>query len=333
MRAVTHPARPANQKIGVKNRGLSVKAMKTIRKRRILADLIEADGPDAVINEVLTILKSAAPRLDPSPIVHGYRTMENLYSGNFPGYQACNTGYHDLSHAAGTFLTMARLIHGAILDSEKITEREILLALIAAGFHDAGYIQEVEDREGTGAKFKTGHEQRSIGLLARHAGEFGLTQSEAGSVGCLIRCTDMSANVTDVQFNNDRLELLGRMLAGADLLAQLSDQVYLEKLLLLYEEDQEADYRRYCNEVDTLRKALEFYEFFKRHLAQMLPQQDRFLRLHFETRWNISENLYREAISRHHAYLSPALNASEASVLRHLRRRRKLKTLPSFGTV
>lgn len=301
--------------------------MYTTMKRRLLADLFEFDGPDAVLNEVLTILKSAVPCLNLFPIVHGYRTMETLYSGNFPGYQACNTGYHDLSHAAGTFLAIARLIHGAILDSDRITEREILMASIAAAFHDAGYIQEVNDREGTGAKFRTGHEQRSIDFILQQAGKLGLTLAEADSVGCLIRCTDMSASVANLPFPNDRLELLGRMLAGADLLAQLSDPVYLEKLFLLYAEDLESTERRYCSQVDTLRKALEFYELTKRHLARTLPQQDRFLRLHFETRWNISDNLYREAISRHHTYLSTVLDASQESVLELLRRRGTLKTL------
>jgi len=296
-------------------------------KRRLLADLFNVDGPDAALNEVLTILKSAVPCLNLFPIVHGYRTMETLYSGNFPGYQACNTGYHDLSHAAGTFLAIARLIHGAILDSDRITEREIFMALIAAAFHDAGYIQEVNDREGTGAKFRSGHEQRSIDFIVQQAGKLGLTPAEADSVGCLIRCTDMSASVANVPFLNARLEILGRMLAGADLLAQLSDPVYLEKLLFLYAEDLESKERRYCSQIDTLRKAFEFYEFSKHHLARTLPQQDRFLRLHFETRWNISDNLYREAISRHHTYLSTILNASEESVLKLLRRRGTLKTL------
>jgi hypothetical protein len=290
-------------------------------KRRILADLFEVDGPEAVLNEVLTILESAAPRLDSSPIIHVYRTMNAIYRGGFPDYQACNTGYHDLCHAVGTFLAMARLIHGAVLDSEKITEREVLMALTAAGFHDAGYIQEVDDRHGTGAKFKIGHEQRSIGLVSRIAGGLGLMPDEAVSVGCLIRCTDMSTSIADVPFPNDRIELLGRMLAAADFLAQLADPVYLEKLLLLYEEDQASGERRFRSQVYTFWKALEFYELFKRHLARTLAPHERFLSLHFKTHWNINDNLYREAIARHHAYLSRTLNDLEASMLAYLRRR------------
>jgi hypothetical protein len=307
--------------------------MDATMKRRILADLFDVDGSEAVLNEVLSILESTAPRLDPSPIMHVYRTMNALYGGGIPEYQACNTGYHDLGHALGTFLTMARLIHGAILDSEKITEREVLMALTAAGFHDAGYIQEAHDRHGTGAKFKTGHEQRSIGMLARLAGGLGLTPDEADSAGCLIRCTDMSAIIADLPFPNARIELLGRMLAAADLLSQLADPVYLEKLLLLYEEDQASGARRYRSPADTFRKALEFYELFKRHLERTLARHDRFLTLHFKTRWNISENLYREAIARHHAYLSIALNASEAPVPAHLRRCGTLKAQRSLQAV
>jgi hypothetical protein len=305
--------------------------MKTTMKRRLLADLFEVRPSNGVLKEALVIIASAAPRLDPSRIVHAYRTLEDLYSGAFPGYQSCNTGYHDLNHAVHTFLAMARLIQGATAAAEKMTDREVLLALIAAAFHDAGYIQALEDRKGTGAKYKTGHEQRSIDWLDRHAAVLGLTPNDVRSVACLIRCTDMSTNISEVPFTHGSKELLGRMLAGADLLAQLSEPVYLEKLLLLHKEDQESGEGRYGNEIDTLRKASEFYEFFKRHLAQTLPQAERFLRLHFETRWNIRDDLYREAISRQHAYLSTVLQASEESILMRLRRRGTLKALSGLG--
>jgi hypothetical protein len=305
--------------------------MKTTFKRRVLADLLEVQTTDAVLNEILSIFTSAAPRIDLSTIVHAYRTLEDLYGGAFPGYRSCNTGYHDLNHAVHTFLAMARLIQGATAAAEKMTDREILLALIAAAFHDAGYIQALEDRKGTGAKYKTGHEQRSIDWLDRHAAVLGLTPNDVRSVACLIRCTDMSTNIGEVPFTHGSKELLGRMLAGADLLAQLSEPVYLEKLLLLHKENLESGERRYGNEIDTLRKADEFYEFFKRHLAQTLPQAERFLMLHFETRWNIRDNLYREAITRQHAYLSTVLQASEESILTRLRRRRTLKALSGLG--
>ena len=147
----------------------------------------------------------------------------------------------------------------------------------------------------------------------------------------MIRCTDMSAPIADTPFDSHHMKLLGRMTAAADLIAQLSDQVYLEKLLLLYQEDRESNARRYRSEVATLRKAVEFQKVFERYLAQILPQHERFLRLHFQTRWNIGENLYQKAISRQHAYLSTVLNASGASVLKHLRRRNTLKKLSSLS--
>jgi hypothetical protein len=184
--------------------------MKTTMKRRLLADLFEVRPSNGVLKEALVIIASAAPRLDPSRIVHAYRTLEDLYSGAFPGYQSCNTGYHDLNHAVHTFLAMARLIQGATAAAEKMTDREVLLALIAAAFHDAGYIQALEDRKGTGAKYKTGHEQRSIDWLDRHAAVLGLTPNDVRSVACLIRCTDMSTNISEVPFTHGSKELLGR---------------------------------------------------------------------------------------------------------------------------
>jgi hypothetical protein len=296
-------------------------------KRRILADLFEAGEADAVLNEVLGVMASAVPGLEASHIVRCYRILQSLYEGRFAGYRACNTAYHDLRHAADTFLAMARLVHGAVLNSETITERQALMALTAAGLHDAGYIQETRDLQGTGAKFKIGHEQRSIRWLARHAADVGLAGSEADSIGQLIRCTEISVSIAKVPFPDKRTELLGRMLAAADLLAQLSDQVYLEKLTLLYEEDRESGRPTYDSATDALIKALGFYEMFKKRLSRMLPLHERLLQSHFRERWGIDRNLYREAIALNHTYLSAALSASGSSVLGRLRRRGTLQTL------
>ncbi len=291
--------------------------------RRVLADLLDPNRPDAVRRELHRILGLISPGLDQAAVDRVQDDLQCLYTGRFPGYRACSTGYHDLRHALDTMLAMARLIHGAALDSRVWTEREIVLALVAAGFHDAGYIQTAAERTGTGARFRVGHERRGAAFLARHAEKLGLAEEEANSAGLLIRCTDMAAGISAVPLAGQRLELLGRMLAAADLLAQLSDAVYLEKLQLLYAEDRESGDTRYADIVDALRQAVGFHAAFKTHIEKTLPGHDRLLRLHFEARWGTGENLYHRAIAGQHAYLDRVLedpSAPAESVLARLRR-------------
>ncbi len=291
--------------------------------RRVLADLLDGNSAETTRREVHRILGLLSPRPDTAAVNRVCDAVISLYTGRFPGYRSCSTGYHDLRHAMDTLLTMVRLVHGAVLDSNAWSGREILLALAAAGFHDAGYIQTAEERTGTGARFRRGHERRGEVFLRRHAEKLGLAEEEAKAAGLLVRCTDMETGVSSVPFTAPRLELLGRMLAGADLLAQLSDQVYLEKLPLLYAEDLESGEPRYAGVVDALGRAIDFHKAFAPYIARTLPGHDRLLRLHFTAGWEINANLYHLAIEGQHAYLGRVLDdpaATVESVLARLRR-------------
>ncbi len=50
------------------------------------------------------------------------------------------------------------------------------------------------------------------------------------------------------------------MLGSADLLGQMSDRAYLEKLLFLYKEFREAGIPGFNTEFDIIRKTVDFYE-------------------------------------------------------------------------
>jgi hypothetical protein len=238
--------------------------------------------------------------------------VERLYSGNFPGYRACNTGYHDFRHAIEAFLAMSRLIHGAVLDSESISERQIITALIAAILHDVGYIQEESDAQGTGAKHKADHEQRSMDFLSRHGFKFGLSAEEIAAGRIIILCTDMDTDIKTISFPTPRIELLGKLLGTADLMAQLAERKYLEKLLYLYYECKEAGVGDYESELDILRKAVNFYDFFEERLRTTLGGVDRIMQLHFASKWGINKNLYHEAINKQKDYLLKILKIPDA---------------------
>jgi hypothetical protein len=278
------------------------------------------DSADEVLREVLKILRLISSGFNTKSVCEVFDAAERLYKGNFPGYSACNTGYHDFRHAIDTFLAMARLIHGAVLAKNSFSERQIITALTAAILHDVGYIQEQSDNQGTGAKYKINHEQRSMAFLNRHGFEFGLSAEEIAACNSIILCTDMDADISTISFSSLRIELLGKMLGTADLMAQLAGRQYLEKLLYLYYEYKEAGLDDYENEVDILHKAADFYEFYYDRLRTPLDSVDRFMQLHFASRWGIYQDLYDEMIDRQKNYLLKILKMPHTDPREYLRR-------------
>jgi hypothetical protein len=199
-----------------------------------------------------------------------------------------------------------------VLDNESFSERQIITALIAAILHDVGYIQEENDTRGTGAKHKADHEQRSMDFLSRHGLQFGLSEDEIAAGRAIILCTDMDTDITTIAFPSPQIELLGKLLGTADLMAQLAEQTYLEKLLYLYYECKEAGVGDYESEVDILRKSVNFYDVFEERLATTLGGVDRFMQLHFASKWGMNQNLYHEAINKQKDYLLKILSIPDS---------------------
>ena len=288
--------------------------------RRRITDLFQINSSKALLNEVLIILDLISSDVDNNSIGNIFGVVESLYNGTYPGYTACTTDYHDLNHAHNVSLTMARLIHGAVSEGQAFNPRQIVLGMMAAILHDAGYIQRNSDREGTGAKYTAIHEKRSMDFLARHGEEFGLSADEIAAGRSIILCTDIDNDISKISFPSAQIELLGRLLASADLLAQLSDQIYLEKLLFLYYEYKQAGDGNFKSEFDMLKKAVAFYEFSEHRLKSILHQTDRFMQSHFATTRNVSKNFYQDAISRHQHYLLKILSTKDSDLRNHLRR-------------
>ena len=285
-----------------------------------LYNLIPTDSPQDVLDEVIVILDLISPDFDTAPVTSAFNMAVNLYRGKYPGYRACNTEYHDIRHTIDTFLTKVRLIHGAVLDGETFTNRHIALGLITALLHDAGYIQEEHDMDGTGSKHTTNHVQRSMDFLERHGSELGLSYEEITEGRAIILCTDLAVDISSIVFTSDKVELLGKMLGSADILAQMSDRIYLEKLLFLYYEFKEAGIGDYESEVDLLQKTLAFYDFIAQRLQTTLDATERFVSSHFASRWEIHANLYHVAIENQRNYLKKILEIQDSDPRDHLKR-------------
>ncbi len=283
-----------------------------------LSSLIDVYSPDAVFEEVRTILNLISPEFDTAPVADAFNVTIDLYNGDYPGYKECNTEYHDLRHVTDVFLAMERILHGAHLDGMRFTDRNIAIGLIAALLHDAGYIQEEWDNEGTGAKHTATHVRRSADFLKAYGDEAGLSDDEIETGRSMIFCTDLALDISTIPFLSDEAELLGKMLCAADLLAQMADRTYLEKLLFLYYEFKECSLGGFESAVDLLQKTIGFYEFVAQRIEAVLSQNDHFIILHFASRWDIHRNLYHEAIENQKNYLNEIINIPDP--FKHLRR-------------
>ena len=285
-----------------------------------LHDLVEIEAPEAVFEEVAIILKLISPDFDVKPVRSAFRMVLRVFQGHHPLYRACSTHYHDLRHTTDAFLAMARLLHGGVLCAESFRERAIIVGLVAALFHDTGYIQSKDDAEGTGAKFTLYHVHRSMEFMRRHGSEHGLAAEEMADGGTMILCTDIKKDLPHSAFSSPLVELFGRLLNAADLMGQMAERVYLEKLLFLYHEYKEGRVGDYDSEVDLIRKTPAFMDYINQRLSPVSDQVNRFMKAHFESRWGIASNLYQEAIQRHKDYLEKILSLSDADPRDHLNR-------------
>ncbi len=291
--------------------------MKTFQLSKLLPEYT----PESVLAEVHRIVKFFSQQFPFSRELDDlFYRIQGLYSGHWPGYQACNTEYHDFRHVVDVLLAAARLVHGASIDGWQFSDRCVFLCLAAAMLHDAGYIQEADDLAGTGSKYTAVHVQRSCDFVHRHRRDFGFSETESRDIQDMIACTDLTVKPKDVTFSAKEAERLGSILAAADLVAQMADRTYLEKLLFLYREFKEAELGGIADEKDLLEKTLAFYRTIEKRLADDLMGVDRFMIGHFAERWNIPVDLYRISIEKQRSYLEHVLSLSGEDPREHLRR-------------
>lgn len=273
------------------------------------------------LEEVTSLCQKNFPNGDISTLEYVFYDTIKLFSGDFEGYKACNTQYHDLDHTLSVFLTTARLIDGVILSGITISHKSFILALVAALFHDAGFIQTDDDQTGTGAKYTLGHELRSIDFSSNYLKQKGFTSEDYRDCGHMIQSTMLSIDVDSIPFRSFQIETMAKIVASADLLAQMADRKYLEKLLFLYKEFKEAGINSFESELQLLEKTEDFYtQLSRKRLDHSLSGLARHIKLHFKIRHNIDEDLYQISIDRNRRYLQSLLTEHQANYRQMLRR-------------
>ncbi|OIQ49790.1 hypothetical protein BerOc1_01715 [Pseudodesulfovibrio hydrargyri] len=272
-----------------------------------LYDFVDPVDAECVRRETEDLTRAFFPGYDGRIFHRAFADVERLFAGRYPGYRASNTKYHNFEHTCSVVLASARLIYGAMTRDHRFSETDCLKGLLAALFHDVGLIQDVDDTQGTGAKHTVGHEERSIQFMRWYLNG---TLDEQGieDIADCIRCTILAMSPAKIVFRTENMRRMGHFTGTADLLAQIADRYYLEKLLLLFEEFQEAKLPGYGSALDLVLKTRSFYkDVARKRLDKEFRGADRYMLDYFRTRQQVDKDLYREAIDNNLAYLDKIL--------------------------
>jgi len=273
-----------------------------------LYDFVDPADAECVRRETEACMREYFPDYDAVLFKRAFEDVEKLFFGQYTGYQASNTKYHDFEHTCSVVLAHVRLIYGAMAEGVIFAEEECLKGLLSALFHDVGLIQTNDDTQGSGAKYTVGHEERSIQFMRCNL-DGAMSEDDIEDVADCIRCTILAMSPSKVAFRTENMRMMGFFLGSADLLAQIADRYYLEKLLHLFEEFQEAKLPGYDTAFDLLLKTRTFYqEVARKRLDNEFKKVDRFMGPYFRKRWDVDHDFYAEAIDRNLDYLDGILS-------------------------
>ena len=272
-----------------------------------LDDVVDTADPACVLAEVRAVADLCWPLMDMGPVERVHADVVALFKGGYPGYRACTTEYHDLRHTMDVFMAMARIMHGATVQGHAIRPAAALAGLLSALLHDTGYIQTGDDLEGTGGKYTLTHVGRSVEFMRAHFARSDMGPAETQLAAELIESTSLTVNFAEYPYSSAEAALLGRMLFASDLIGQMADRAYLEKLHLLYYEFVEGRITMFASEADLLQQTVGFVDAMRARIRDELGDLKAYLEHHFKCRCNIGRDLYTESMDANIAFLGKIL--------------------------
>jgi hypothetical protein len=272
-----------------------------------VSNRINTTDPVCVKLEVARIHRTLYPRAHASGLLQAFDDIVRLYRGEYPGYSACDTEYHDLQHILEVTLAMARLLDGYERvrgEAPAIGERHFQLGVICALFHDCGYIRKRNDKKHlNGAEYTTTHVSRGARFLKEYLPTIGMAEF-ASVAGSILHFTGYERPVATIQVPDPIYKLVGSLLGSADIIGQMSDRCYLEKCRdRLYPEFVAGGITRkrtdngemvvFASPEDLVRKTPSFYQNASRRLDADLGGCYQYAKAHFG-----GHNLYMDAVQQ-----------------------------------
>ena len=206
--------------------------MQTRRNDFDVTNRIQTTDATAVQREIARLFRLLYAGAAHVVMDRAFVDVAKLYAGSYPGYQACDTSYHNLQHVMDVTLAMARLMDGYERSRNgrpALGVRFFQLGVICAVFHDIGYLRQSSDKTAkNGAEYTLNHVSRGAEFLRQYVPQIGLGEC-AEEAAELIHFTGFEKRVADILIKDPVLRMLGSLLGSADIIAQMSDRCYLEK--------------------------------------------------------------------------------------------------------
>jgi len=268
--------------------------------------------------QVANIVRAFAPGHDLTRIASTFSLLDRAFAGDLPGYQKLKTPYHNRTHTNEVVLCAARMLHGLHLAGRGLDADHVDAALIGALMHDIGYLMSDEEASGTGAQFTNTHVLRGVEFVRTHLVD--LPPEVLDTTTKVILLTDHRKHPDWVKFDNLQQQLAAYATATADLIGQMANREYLERLMLLYLEFEEAQMGDFADFHDLLEKTIIFYRMTKVRLDQDLSGLSPHLLQHFSQQQGADRNFYMESIDRNMDYLECVIKMERQSRLDGLKR-------------
>jgi hypothetical protein len=288
---------------------------------------VNVENPARVRDAVMSLYAARYPGIDLHPLERAFVDFQALFEGQYPGYFACDTLYHDMRHTLDMTLALARLVDGhdrACAAGDRLGPRRAILGVLIALLHDAGYLRRSSEAGvANGAIFTKTHVSRSAELIAAYLPTVGFG-AEARLAAQLVHFTGYEIDIDQIRIDDPKDHLVGCFVGTADLLGQMSDRMYLEKCReFLYKEfvwgkvarerlPDGHEIVRYASPEDLIVKTPGFYEYVARtRLGKKLGGVERYAEAHFG-----GTNHYQAEIERNMDFLRATVDAADFSRLR-----------------
>ena len=287
---------------------------------------VNTTEPASVNGEVNRIFLELYPNASTHVLNRCFRDLTRLQRGEYPGYHACDTSYHNLQHSLDVTLAMARLMDGYERTQDRSGElgaRLFRFGIVTALFHDIGYLRKVNDtRHKNGAEYTLKHVTRGAKFLEDYMNRIGMAEL-APIASQLIHFTGYEKPIAKIDVPNLSFRLLGNMLGTADIIAQMADRCYLEKCRdRLYPEfvegglaaRDESDRRSsvmFRSVGDLMVKTPHFYKTATVRLNDQLGSAHGYAGKHFG-----GQNLYFDEIEKNMQYASAVAQQGDLTLLR-----------------
>ncbi|MGD2140212.1 MAG: HD domain-containing protein [Burkholderiales bacterium] len=300
--------------------------MEARRNNFDVTNSIDTTDVASVSKEVRRIFRELYPDTSSEVLDRSFTNVGLLFRGEYVGYRACDTEYHNLQHTLDVALAMVRLMDGyerANRRPEPIGPRLFVFGTVTALLHDIGYLRRNKDtRHQNGAEYTLTHVTRGGKFIEDYLNMIGMNDL-APAASEIVHFTGFERPLDQIKTPSEIFRLLGNMLGTADIIAQMSDRCYLEKCrdrlfqefvacgLAESEMNKALGDALFSSPEDLVFKTPDYYRSAKHRLNELLGGVYSYAQKHFG-----NQNLYLDEIDKNVQYAASVAEERDVSLLR-----------------